>query len=107
MELIFAIAAVLALASGLLVVMQRNPVYSAVALVVNLGCVAVFYLLLNAEFLFAVQIIVYAGAIMVLFLFVITLLSPGREDTGDDPLARMRLPAVLLGVVIVAVLVVI
>ncbi len=71
-----------------MVVIQRNPIYSAVFLVLNLACVAVFYLLLNAEFLFAVQIIVYAGAIMVLFLFVITLLAPGKEETRDDPLVR-------------------
>jgi NADH-quinone oxidoreductase subunit J len=94
---VFLIAAALAIASGFLVVLQRNPIYSAIALVVNLGCVAVFYLLLNAQFLFAVQIIVYAGAIMVLFLFVITLLSPGKEETRDDPLARIRLPAAVLG----------
>ena len=96
-----------AVIASLLVIAQRNPIYSAVSLVLNLGCVAVFYLLLNAEFLFAVQIIVYAGAIMVLFLFVITLLSPGREETRDDPLARIRLPASLLGIAIVAVLFVI
>src|SRR3954447_1437681 len=101
---VFLVAAVLAVVSGLMVVLQRNPIYSAVALVLNLGCVAVFYLLLNAEFLFAVQIIVYAGAIMVLFLFVITLLAPGKEETRDDPLIRMRLPSAVLGAVSLVVL---
>lgn len=104
MGIVFAVAAVLAIVSGLMVVIQRNPIYSAVFLVLNLACVAVFYLLLNAEFLFVVQIIVYAGAIMVLFLFVITLLAPGKEETRDDPLVRLRLPAAVLGVIMVAVL---
>jgi NADH-quinone oxidoreductase subunit J len=102
---VFLVTAVLAVVSGLMVVLQRNPIYSAVALVLNLACVAVFYLLLNAEFLFAVQLIVYAGAIMVLFLFVITLLAPGKEETRDDPLARLRVPAAVLGVIVVAVLI--
>ena len=104
MGLVFLVTAVLAVVSGLMVVLQRNPIYSAVFLVLNLACVAVFYLLLNAEFLFVVQIIVYAGAIMVLFLFVITLLSPGKEETRDDPLARIRLPAAALGVLMVIAL---
>ena len=105
MGLVFLVTAVLAVVSGLMVVLQRNPIYSAVFLVLNLACVAVFYLLLNAEFLFAVQIIVYAGAIMVLFLFVITLLAPGKEETRDDPLARIRVPAAALCAVMVVVLV--
>jgi NADH-quinone oxidoreductase subunit J len=71
----FAITTAVAIIAALFVVFHRNPVVNAVALVVNLGCVAVFFLLLNAPFLAAVQILVYAGAIMVLFLFVVMLLD--------------------------------
>ena len=55
---------------------------------VNLVCVAVLYLMLRAEFLALAQVIVYAGAIMVLFVFAIMVLIPGKEETGPDPLAR-------------------
>lgn len=102
MTLAFWITAVLAVVTGLNVIVQRNPIYSALFLVANFFCLAVFYLLLNAQFLAIVQIIVYAGAIMVLFLFVITLLSPGREETGGDPLARIRIPVSVLGVAFAA-----
>lgn len=101
----FWVTAIIAVISGLNVILQRNPVYSALFLVANFFCLAVFYLLLNAQFLAAVQIIVYAGAIMVLFLFVLTLLSPGREESGDDPLSFYRIPAALLAVVLAAVLI--
>ena len=107
MNIIFTIAAIVAVVSGLMVVMQRNPVYSALFLVLNLFCVAVMYLLLDAQFLAAVQIIVYAGAIMVLFLFVVTLLSPGREESGQDHLALMRIPATILALILVVVLAVV
>jgi len=100
----FWITAVIAIVSGLNVILQRNPIYSALFLVANFLCLAVFYLLLNAQFLAAVQIIVYAGAIMVLFLFVLTLLSPGREETGNDVLSRLRLPALGLGIALAALL---
>ena len=83
-------------------ILQRNPIYSALFLVANFFCLAVFYLLLNAQFLAAVQIIVYAGAIMVLFLFVITLLSPGREETGDDRWRVCGCRPLILGVVLAA-----
>ena len=75
----FLVVAAAALLSAMLVVFHRNPVINAVALVVNLACIAMFFLLLRAPFLAAVQIIVYAGAIMVLFLFVIMLLDLGTE----------------------------
>jgi NADH-quinone oxidoreductase subunit J len=98
------IVTVIAVISGLNVILQRNPIYSALFLVANLFCVAVYYLLLDAQFLAAVQIIVYAGAIMVLFLFVITLLSPGREESGDDRLSLFRIPALVLGIALAAIL---
>jgi len=75
MELIFFGLAALALISGVLVVFQTHPLRSALWLIVNFFAVAGIYLLLHAEFIAAIQIIVYAGAIMVLFLFVIMLLN--------------------------------
>ena len=71
----FLAVAAVALLSAFVVVFHRNPVVNAAALVVNLACIALFFLLLRAPFLAAVQVIVYAGAIMVLFLFVIMLLD--------------------------------
>src|SRR3990172_12361481 len=76
---------------------QRNAVHAALFLIVNLFTLAVFFLLLDAPFLFAVQIIVYAGAIMVLFLFVIMLLGVDREEQLVEHLKGQRPLAVLLG----------
>lgn len=89
----FAIGAIL---TALLVVLNSNPVRSALFLVLNLFCIAILYLLLNAYFLAAVQVIVYAGAIMVLFLFVIMLLNLGAPDRTPNRL-KSQLPLALLG----------
>ncbi len=70
----------LAVLSAIMVVFSRNPVYSVLYLVITFFCVACHYLLLNAQFLAAVHIIVYAGAIMVLFLYVIMLLNLNQKD---------------------------
>jgi NADH-quinone oxidoreductase subunit J len=75
----FAVTTAVAIIAALFVVFHRNPVVNAVALVTNLACVAMFFLLLGAPFLAAVQIIVYTGAIMVLFLFVVMLLDLKME----------------------------
>ena len=75
MQMIFLVLAVVALVSGGLVVFQRHPLRSALWLIVNFFAVAGIYLLAHAEFIAAIQVIVYAGAIMVLFLFVIMLLN--------------------------------
>ncbi len=94
---VFLIVAIVAVASALALVLRRNPIHGALFLVVNLGCVAVLYLLLGAEFLALAQVIIYAGAIMVLFVFAIMVLIPGKEETGPDPLRSQRLMAVPLG----------
>ena len=78
---VVALAAVCAAAG--VVIAARNAVHSALFLVVTLFCVAILFLTLSAEFLAAVQVLVYAGAIMVLFLFVITLLNPLQPETPD------------------------
>jgi NADH-quinone oxidoreductase subunit J len=85
---------------------QRNAIHAALFLIVNFFTLAVFYLVLGAPFLFAVQIIVYAGAIMVLFLFVIMLLGVDREERLVERLRGQRPVAILLGVGLVAEIVV-
>lgn len=78
--LFFVIVAALALASAILMVTRRNPIISALYLIVNFFCLALLYLILRAQFIAIIQILVYAGAIMVLFLFVIMLLNLGDEQ---------------------------
>jgi NADH-quinone oxidoreductase subunit J len=80
--LVFSFVAAAALVTALTVLLHRNPVIGALFLVSNLVCVAVLYLLLQAQFLAAIQVIVYAGAIMVLILFVIMLLNLRQEAVG-------------------------
>jgi NADH-quinone oxidoreductase subunit J len=77
--LFYALAAVL-VASALVVVGQRNPIYSAFALVVTFCALSAIYALLGSPFIAVLQIVVYAGAIMVLFLFVLMLLNVQREE---------------------------
>jgi NADH-quinone oxidoreductase subunit J len=90
----FAVLAVLAVGSALGLVLKKNAIHGALFLVVNLGTVAALYLTLRAEFLAAAQVIVYAGAIMVLFVFAIMVLIPGKEETGPDERRPYRLLAI-------------
>jgi NADH-quinone oxidoreductase subunit J len=104
----FVLIAVIAVGSALGLVLKRNPIHGALFLVVNLGTVAALYLTLGAEFLAAAQVIVYAGAIMVLFVFAIMVLIPGKEETGPDPRRPFRLLAVPVGaLLLVQVLVIV
>jgi NADH-quinone oxidoreductase subunit J len=102
--LLFLIFGLGALATAVTMVLYPNPVRSALFLVLNLFCVAILYLLLNAYFLAAVQIIVYAGAIMVLFLFVIMLLNLGSPDRAIDRLKWQQPVAVGAGLILAAML---
>jgi NADH-quinone oxidoreductase subunit J len=77
---LFTIFAVLCVAGALNLLLQRHPINSALSLIVVMTSLAVLYLLLGAEFLAAAQVIVYSGAIMVLFTFVIMLLNAGKEE---------------------------
>ncbi len=87
--LFFWIFAVVAIVASVLVVGQRNPMYSVLLLIVSFGALSGLYVLLNAPFMAVLQIIVYAGAIMVLFLFVVMLLNvSSEEEEGND--ARPR-----------------
>ena len=101
-EVVFFVFAALALAGALGVVLARNPVHSALLLVVTLVSVAVFFVQEDAHLLAAVQVIVYAGAIVVLFLFVIMLLGVDREETLTDPIPHQRVLALGLGAVVLA-----
>src|SRR3954468_23478964 len=98
---VFAAVAVLA---SLLVIAQRNPIYSVLLLIASFGALSGLYVLLESPFVAVIQLIVYAGAIMVLFLFVVMLLNAPHEDTDYDervhPLLRpgpMRFGTALAG----------
>ena len=100
----FAIVALIAVGSAIGLVVKRNPIHGALFLVVNLASIAVFYLMLGAEFLAFAQVIIYAGAIIVLFVFAIMVLIPGKDETGPDPLRPWRLAALPIGGVLLALL---
>ena len=85
-QVVFCFLAVLAAFSAVMMILQRNPVNSALYLILNFFCLGGLYLTLNAQFIAMVQVLVYAGAIMVLFLFVIMLLN-----LGDDRRLREHL----------------
>lgn len=105
---VFFISAAIILAGGVGVIVVRNPVHAALSLVMTLFGVAVLFVNLEAYFLAVVQVIVYAGAIVVLFLFVIMLVGVDKaEDVRSEPLIGQREFAVLAGIGLVAVAVII
>ena len=100
--ILFYVFAAIAVVASLLVIAHRNPIHSVLLLIASFGALSGLYVLLDAPFVAVIQIIVYAGAIMVLFLFVVMLLNAPREETDFDervhPLLRpgpMRFGAVL------------
>jgi NADH-quinone oxidoreductase subunit J len=108
-DVLFAVSSGIAVGSTLLAVTRRNPIYSAVWMAGSLFAIATIFLLLHATFLFVVQILLYAGAILVLFIFVIMLLNPGPKDLELDrppgwvaPLAAIF--ALVLGVMLAGAL---
>jgi NADH-quinone oxidoreductase subunit J len=94
----FWLLAIALIASALFTITQKKPVYSVVGLLVNFAVLAMLYLSLSAEFLAVIQIVVYSGAILILFLFVIALLSSGVApfNVGPDRMPRIAGPAVAL-----------
>jgi NADH-quinone oxidoreductase subunit J len=94
----------LALLSAVLVIFARNPVHSVLYLILTFFCLSGHYILLNAQFLAAVNIIVYAGAIMVLFLFVIMFLNL-RQDTEPHKSMAVKLAAVISGGLLLLIMV--
>src|SRR5229473_8188210 len=102
--ILFFVFAIFAVAGAILLIIAREPIHSALSLIVVMVALAALYLLLGAELLAAVQIIVYAGAIMVLFVFVIMLLNAGEEERTEFSRAAQFL-GVPLGVAMTAMLV--
>src|SRR5437764_9317030 len=103
---LFVVFGTLAVVAAGGVVISRNPVHSALSLVVTLFCMAVFFVMQHADFLAAVQVIVYAGAIVVLFLFVIMLIGVDRREAIEqEPLKGQRPAAIVLGLVLLGELV--
>ena len=104
----FYLFAAIAVMASLLVIAQRNPIYSVLLLIASFGALSGHYVLLDAPFAAVIQIVVYAGAIMVLFLFVVMLLNAPQEDTEYDervhPLMRpgpMRFGGALAGALLI------
>ena len=102
--ILFAILAAISVVCGIAMIVQNNPVRSALFLVVVLFSVALLFLSLHAAFIAAVQIIVYAGAIMVLFIFVIMLLNLGTPERIMDRLRPQQPLSWILGLVVIAIL---
>ena len=106
MTLAFWVFAAVAIGSAFLCITRRSPVASALWLVNTLFCLAALYVILDAHFIAAVQILVYAGAIMVLFLFVIMLLNLGRAGPSDIKGAWGKVVAGMGGLVLAVELIV-
>jgi NADH-quinone oxidoreductase subunit J len=85
----FAVASIVALVGAFMTIASRSPIRSAVGLLITIVGIAALFLMLNAQFLAAIQLIVYAGAVVVLFVFVIMLLGPDAGD-GEGTVARAR-----------------
>ena len=102
--IIFFVLAAVAVFGAVSLILQKHPIHSALSLIVVMGSLAAEYLLLGAEFLAAVQVIVYAGAIMVLFLITIMLLNAGKEERtkGSRVATLLGVPGVVIGAVLVA-----
>jgi NADH-quinone oxidoreductase subunit J len=97
---IFIVCAALAVAGAITLIWAREPIHSALALILVMCALAVLYLLLGSPFITAVQIIVYAGAIMVLFVFVIMLLNYGLEERTN--FSKLAWPGIALALVLMA-----
>lgn len=97
---IFILCAVVGVAAALMVVIQRNPIAGVMYLVTTFVAQAVLFIQLSAAFVAILQIMVYAGAIMVLFLFVIMLLNLRHEDYGRDKKLRFKPLAIALAIVL-------
>jgi NADH-quinone oxidoreductase subunit J len=100
--IVFWITAPVSVGAAVLMLLQRNAVHAALLLIANQFTLAVFFVLLDAHFLAAVQVIVYAGAIMVLFLFVIMLLGVDRQEVLRERVRGQRPLALFLGLLLAA-----
>ena len=102
--ILFCVFGVICVAGAINLLVQSHPINSALSLIAVMASLAVEYLLLGAEFVAAVQVIIYAGAIMVLFVFVLLLLTAGAEEkTGGSRVALVfGIPGMLIGSVLIA-----
>ena len=98
----FYLFAFIAVVASVLVIAQRNPIYSVLLLIASFGALSGLYVLLDAPFVAVIQIIVYAGAIMVLFVFVVMLLGVDKKEALVEPLRWQRPLAAGLGLLLVA-----
>lgn len=99
---LFIIFAVIAVASALNVLLQRSPMYSALSLIITLASLSALYMTLHAQFIAAIQIVVYAGAIMVLFIFVIMLLNVPKDQPMLEKQKGLRYLAIPFAGVLIA-----
>jgi NADH-quinone oxidoreductase subunit J len=101
--ILFLVFGAMCVAGAVNLLVQRHPINGALSLVVVMGSLAVEYLLLGAEFVAAVQVIVYAGAVMVLFVFVIMLLNAGVEERtkGSRVALLFGVPGMLIGSILI------
>jgi NADH-quinone oxidoreductase subunit J len=102
--LAFYVFAAIAVVASLGVIGQRNPMYSVMLLITSFGALAGLYVLLDAPFTAVTQIIIYAGAIMVLFLFVVMLLNVPREEPAPAPFATLGPQGLRIGAVLSLIL---
>src|SRR5690348_17885499 len=102
--ILFSVFAAIAVAGALNLLIQRHPISSALSLILVMGSLAVEYLLLGAEFVAVIQVIIYAGAVMVLFVFVIMLLNAGAEERtrGSRVALIFGVPGMLVGAGLIA-----
>jgi NADH-quinone oxidoreductase subunit J len=99
---LFIIFAVVAVGSALNILVQRNPLYSALSLIGTLVSLSALYIMLRAQFIAAIQVVVYAGAIMVLFVFVIMLLNAPKDQPQIDKQKGLRYLAIPLAGLLLA-----
>ena len=93
-----------AVASAIIMITRRSPVSSVLFLIVNFFCISAIYLMLKAQFIAIIQVLVYAGAIMVLFLFVIMLLNLQDESKLSESISYKKLSAIILSILLFAIL---
>ena len=103
-QIIFFIVALMAVASAVYFVFARNPLYSILSLIVTFFSIAALYILLNAQFLGIVQVIVYAGAIMVLFLYVLMMLNLNKGDESKKQNISKFIGVFAAGILFIGVL---
>lgn len=103
-QIIFFLVAFLAIASAVYFVFARNPLYSILSLIVTFFSIAAMYILLNAQFLGIVQVIVYAGAIMVLFLYVLMMLNLNKGDESKKQNLSKFIGVFATGILLIGIL---